>query len=167
MTCRHFDWMLQLSSGRKLIVEEIYSNLRIELSLWIYVLFQSQSSSGSVGISIWPAFRSSGSNPGWMLHLINAILQFDWPLHVSGTSPRIWTCDTRPLLLAWAGWGLGTRLRVSSPLKKKKRHLETRTMCSVFICTAQSGLLKVIPQYQTVFFHVYQINIFTQIILVS
>ena len=24
--------------------------------------------------------------------------------------PRIWTCDTRPFLLAWAGWGLGTRL---------------------------------------------------------
>ena len=28
----------------------------------------------------------------------------------SSASPRIWTSDTRPLLLAWAGRGLGTRL---------------------------------------------------------
>ena len=90
-----------------------------------------------------------------MSHLINAILQFDWPLRVFGTSPRIWTCDTRPLLLAWAGWGPGTKLRLSSPLKKKKkRHLEARTMCSIFICTAQSDHHS--PTPETVFFlHVY------------
>ena len=40
---------------------------------------------------------------------IYAALRFDWPLHTSGASPRIWTCDNRPLLLTWAGWGLGTR----------------------------------------------------------
>ena len=28
----------------------------------------------------------------------------------TSASPRIWTCDTRPFLLAWAGWGLGMRL---------------------------------------------------------
>ena len=36
------------------------SNLRIELCLWIYTIYpllQCQSSSGSVGKSIWPAFR--------------------------------------------------------------------------------------------------------------
>ena len=38
------------------------------------------------------------------------ILQFDWSLYTTGASPRILTCDTRSLLLTWAGWGLGTRL---------------------------------------------------------
>ena len=42
--------------------------------------------------------------------LFKQTLRYDWLLHVSGASPRIWTCDTRPLLLAWARWGLGTRL---------------------------------------------------------
>ena len=45
---------------------------------------------------------------------INTALRFDWPLQASGASPRIRTCDTRPLLLAWAGWGLGTRLCLRS-----------------------------------------------------
>ena len=45
----------------------------------------------------------------WGLSIIpiNATLRFDWPLHASGASPRIWTCDTRLLLLAvnWVGSG--------------------------------------------------------------
>ena len=41
---------------------------------------------------------------------MNAALQFDWTLHVSEASPTIWACETRPLLLALAGWYLGTRL---------------------------------------------------------
>ena len=36
-------------------------------------------------------------------------MRFDWPLHASGASPRIWVSDIRLLLLAWAGWGLGMR----------------------------------------------------------
>ena len=45
------------------------SNLRIELCLWIYTihpLLQCQSSSGSVGKSIWLAFRRPSSNPCWI-----------------------------------------------------------------------------------------------------
>ena len=55
---------------------------------------------------------SSGMSYCFCFHIIsiNAPLWFDWPLYASGASPRIWTCDTRPFLLAWAGWSLGTRL---------------------------------------------------------
>ena len=38
-------------------------------------------------------------------HYSNKLLQFDWPLQASGAS-----LDLRHFLLAWAGWGLGTRL---------------------------------------------------------
>ena len=39
-----------------------------------------------------------------------ATLRFDCLLHNSGASPRIWNCDTRPLFLVCAGWGLGMTL---------------------------------------------------------
>ena len=35
-------------------------------------------------------------------------------LVTSGADPRIWTCDTRPLLLMRAGWGLDARLVLSA-----------------------------------------------------
>ena len=54
---------------------------------------------------------------------INASLQFDWLLYTSRTSPRIWTHDTRPHLLAWAGWGLGTRLSQTKLLLRTSTNL--------------------------------------------
>ena len=36
----------------------------------------------------------------------NAALGFHWPLHSSGASPRVWSCNTRPLLHEWTGMRL-------------------------------------------------------------
>jgi len=48
---------------------------------------------------------------GYEFHNITLAVPFKYVLTLAcSASPRIWTCDTRPLLLAWAGWGLGTRL---------------------------------------------------------
>ena len=57
----------------------------------------------SAGITMWPLFL--------LPHYFNkTALQFYWSLHFSRASPRIWTCDTRPLLLVWIWWGLGKSL---------------------------------------------------------
>ena len=58
--------------------------------------------------------RSNWNCSRFRLIPMNATLWFRWPLHASRASPRIWTCDTRPLL-AWAGWDLGTRLQSGRP----------------------------------------------------
>ena len=44
---------------------------------------------------------------------INVALQFHWLLYASVAIPRIQACDTRPLLLVRAGWGLGMRSLVA------------------------------------------------------
>ena len=65
---------------------------------------------------------------------INAALWSDWPLHTSGASPRIQACDTRPLLLVWGGWGLGTRLRnPSAPPHPPRWNPDLH--CSYILCT--------------------------------
>ena len=44
----------------------------------------------------------------WCHHEITFIIRLGL-----GISPRIQACDTRPLLLAWAGWGLSMRLVIA------------------------------------------------------
>ena len=67
--------------------------------------------------------------------LFKQTLRYDWLLHVSGASPRIWTCDTRPLLFAWARWRLDTRpvfLWCYLPSQQSHiRHNQIGTMCNI------------------------------------
>ena len=47
-------------------------------------------------------------------------VQYNWFSHPHynklRSSPRNWTCDSRPLLLTWAGWGVGTGLLACTTL---------------------------------------------------
>ena len=45
-------------------------------------------------------------------------------------NPTLWTCDTRPFLLVWARWGLGTRLLLVVNVQRSVKSVRRQSVCT-------------------------------------